>query len=45
MKIDANDPKWTAYALGEISDETERVEIENILKNQRRCAGWSKKSV
>jgi Ca-activated chloride channel homolog len=32
MKIDANDPKWTAYALGEISDETERAEIESILK-------------
>ena len=32
MKIDANDPKWTAYALGEITDEKERAEIESILK-------------
>jgi Ca-activated chloride channel homolog len=32
MKIDANDPKWTAYALGEITDEQERAEIESILK-------------
>jgi Ca-activated chloride channel homolog len=32
MKVNANDPKWTAYALGEISDETERAEIESALK-------------
>lgn len=32
MKIDANDPKWTAYALGEITDENERAEIESILE-------------
>jgi Ca-activated chloride channel homolog len=32
MNIDANDPKWTAYALGEITDEQERAEIESILK-------------
>ena len=32
MNIDANDPKWTAYALGEITDEKERAEIESILK-------------
>ena len=32
MKIDANDPKWTAYALGEITDEKERAEIESILE-------------
>ena len=32
MNIDANDPKWTAYALGEIMDESERLEIEAILK-------------
>jgi Ca-activated chloride channel family protein len=31
MNIDANDPKWTAYALGEIKDEKERAEIESIL--------------
>ncbi len=31
MRIDANDPKWTAYALGEIADEKERAEIESIL--------------
>jgi Ca-activated chloride channel homolog len=32
MKLDANDPKWTAYALGEISDAQERAEIESILQ-------------
>jgi Ca-activated chloride channel family protein len=32
MKIDANDPKWTAYALGELMDEKERAEIESILE-------------
>ena len=32
MKIDTNDPKWTAYALGEITDENERAEIESILE-------------
>ncbi len=32
MKIDANDPKWTAYALGEITDEQERAEIQSILE-------------
>ncbi len=32
MKIDANDPKWTAYALGEISDPQERAEIESLLE-------------
>jgi Ca-activated chloride channel family protein len=31
MKIDANDPRWTAYALGEIADEKKRAEIESIL--------------
>ncbi len=31
MKMDANDPRWTAYALGEIADEKERAEIEGIL--------------
>ena len=31
MNIDANDPKWTAYALGEITDEKERAEIESVL--------------
>jgi Ca-activated chloride channel homolog len=31
MKIDANDPKWTAYALGEITDEKVKAEIESIL--------------
>lgn len=31
MKWDANDPRWTAYALGEIADEKERAEIESIL--------------
>jgi Ca-activated chloride channel family protein len=32
MNLDANDPKWTAYALGEITDETERAEMERILE-------------
>jgi secreted protein with Ig-like and vWFA domain len=32
MKIDANDSKWTAYALGEIRDLNERAEIESILE-------------
>jgi hypothetical protein len=32
MKIDANDSKWTAYALGEIRDPNERAEIESILE-------------
>jgi Ca-activated chloride channel homolog len=32
MTIDANDPKWTAYALGEIKVEQERAELESILK-------------
>jgi len=31
MKDNANDPRWTAYALGEIADEKERAEIESIL--------------
>ena len=32
MKIDANDPRWTAFALGEITDEKERAELEQILQ-------------
>jgi Ca-activated chloride channel family protein len=32
MNIDANDSKWTAYALGEITVEQERAELEAILK-------------
>lgn len=32
MKIGANDPRWTAYALGEIKDEKERAELEQILR-------------
>ncbi len=32
MKIDAKDPRWTAYALGEIEDEQERAEMESILE-------------
>jgi Ca-activated chloride channel family protein len=35
MKIDANDPRWTAYALGEVADERERAEIESILKESK----------
>ncbi len=33
MRIDANDPRLTAYALGELSDPTEIAEIENALEN------------
>jgi Ca-activated chloride channel family protein len=32
MKIDLNDPRLTAYALGEL-DDAERVEIETLLKD------------
>ncbi|MCW5807970.1 MAG: von Willebrand factor type A domain-containing protein [Deltaproteobacteria bacterium] len=32
MKIDEDDPKWTAYVLGELSD-LERVELERILED------------
>ena len=32
MRKDLNDPIWTAYALGEITDEKERAEIESILE-------------
>ncbi len=32
MKIDKNDPRWTAYALGETKDEKERAELEQILQ-------------
>lgn len=31
MNSDANDPKWTEYALGELTDEKERAEMESIL--------------
>jgi len=50
MKMDRNDPRWTAYALGEIEDETMRAEIENQLRESesmrrfvediRRAAAW-----
>jgi Ca-activated chloride channel homolog len=33
MSIDANDPRLTAYALGEISDPNEIAEIESALEN------------
>ncbi len=33
MKINPNDPKLTAYALGEIQDENERKAIEEFLEN------------
>ena len=52
MNIDANDPKWTAYALGEITDDRERMEMEDILRQSpeitaivediRETAGWLK---
>jgi len=55
MNIDANDPKWTAYALGEITDEKEKAEIENILTESaemralveeiRRTAGFLKEEL
>jgi Ca-activated chloride channel homolog len=32
MKIDANDPRWTAYALGELRDDKERAELESVLQ-------------
>ena len=32
MKIDINDPKWTAYALGEITDRQEKAELEQLLE-------------
>ena len=31
MRLDPDDPKLTAYALGEL-DETERVDLETQLK-------------
>ena len=32
MSFDANDPRWTAYVLGELPDN-ERAELEQILKS------------
>jgi Ca-activated chloride channel homolog len=32
MKIDANDPRWTAYVLGEMSDATERAEFDKAVE-------------
>lgn len=32
MNIDANDPRWTAYAFGEITDPSERAEMDRILE-------------
>jgi Ca-activated chloride channel family protein len=32
MRIDANDPRWTSYALGEVTDEREKAELESILE-------------
>jgi Ca-activated chloride channel family protein len=50
MKIDANDPRWTAYALHELENERDRAEIEAVLKESaearllieeiRNAAGW-----
>jgi len=31
MKFDANDPRWTAFALGELKNEQDRAEIEEAL--------------
>ena len=33
MRIDPNDPRLTAYALGELENEDERVEIEKALQH------------
>lgn len=32
MNIDANDPRWTAYALGEVTDPSERAEMDRALE-------------
>lgn len=32
MTIDLNDPRWTAYALGELDDARDRQELESVLK-------------
>jgi Ca-activated chloride channel homolog len=32
MKIDANDPRWTAFAFGEITEEWEKAELESALE-------------
>jgi Ca-activated chloride channel family protein len=39
MKIDANDPRWTAYVLGELADEKSRAEIEAILDESVEARG------
>jgi Ca-activated chloride channel family protein len=55
MNININDPKWTAYALYEITDERERMEMEAILLQSpeiaamveeiRETAGWLKEEL
>ncbi|MDR1728581.1 MAG: von Willebrand factor type A domain-containing protein [Acidobacteriota bacterium] len=50
MNIDMNDPRLTAYALGEITDEKERAELEAAIgeapelavfvEEVRETAGW-----
>ena len=55
MNIDANDPKWTAYALGEITDARELTEMEAVLRQSpeiaaivediRETAGWLKEEL
>ena len=37
MKFDANDPRWTAYALGELKNEQDRVEIEEALHHSEEA--------
>ena len=32
MKINSNDPKWTAYVLGELNDQ-DRAAIERLLES------------
>ena len=55
MNIDINDPKWTDYALGEITDERERMEMEAVIRQSpeiaamveeiRDTAGWLKEEL
>ena len=37
MKINPNDPKLTAYALGEIQDDNERAAIEELLEHSEEA--------
>jgi Ca-activated chloride channel family protein len=37
MKIDANDPRWTAYVLGELADEKDVAEIEAAVRESEEA--------